>query len=142
MRRRRMIVTAIVLVGLAFGGSLVLVAFETVTPHPSTLVIAAVIAAFAVKLPLIALCGWLIYRNKEIPGVPVVWSADETREILEYLRAQARDAPNSPEAGPRLAYLAQEAWHVADQADDALKPEAVAVALEIRDRAERLPGVR
>jgi hypothetical protein len=139
-RRRRMVVTTLTLVVLALGGSLLFVAMELFVPNPPLGPAWLVLFVVVLKLPLIGLCGWLIYRNKEIPGVPVVWSGREVREILEYITTQARASVSCPDAGARLSYLSREAWHVADQAEGALKADAVGVAVEI-DRLAAQHGV-
>jgi hypothetical protein len=104
-RRPRMLITALTLVFLALAGSLLFVVTALAAPNlplaPAWLVPLVVL----LKLPLIAFCGWLIYRNKEIPGVPVVWSGREVREILDYISAQARASLPRPHVGARLAYL-------------------------------------
>ena len=100
-----------------------------------------VVFVILAKLPLIVFCWWLIARNKEVPGVPVVWSTEETHEILGALTRQARQSLEMPDSGARLAYLSREAWHVADQANGAVKADAVGVALEI-DRLAARHGYR
>jgi hypothetical protein len=131
VRRTRMLVTVVTLVVMALAGSLMFTAAALFVPNPPLAPAWMVLFVVVLKLPLIALCGWLIYRNKEIPGVPVVWRGREVREILAYLSAQATASLSRSDAGPRLAYLSREAWHVADQAEGELKADAVGVALEI-----------
>lgn len=97
---------------------------------------------FLLKFPLICFLWWLIVRNKEWPGKPVVWDETETREILAYLTREARRALELPDAGARLTYLSSEAWHVADRADGPMKADAVGVALEIDRLRSRRPGRR
>lgn len=140
VRRTRMLVTVILLVVMALAGSLMLTTLALFVPNPPLGLAWLVLFVVVLKLPLIAFCGWLIYRNKEIPGVPVVWSGREVREILSYLSAQATASLSRPDAGARLAYLSREAWHVADQAEGVLKADAVGVALEI-DRLAADHGV-
>ena len=139
-RRTRMLITVLTLVVLALSGSLLVVAMALVGPNPPLAPALILVGAVALKLPLIGFCGWLIYRNKEIPGVPVVWSDREVREILDYITAQAQASLSRSDAGARLSYLSREAWHVADQADGTLKADAVGVALEI-DRLAAQRGV-
>jgi hypothetical protein len=140
-RRTRFLVAWIVLIGLALAGSLVFVVLQIASPNPPVQLAWLMVLVVALKVPLVAFCGWLIFRNKEIPGVPVVWSSREVREILDYITTQARDSLDRPDAGARLAYLSGEAWHVADQAHEgALKADAVGVALEI-DRLAAQRGV-
>ena len=131
LRSRRMLGTVIVFAAFALFGSLL----SAVTPVWATLPHAQVIwVTFAVlfmKVPLIALAGWLIVRNKELPGREVVWSERETAEILAYLKAEAERALAHRDVDSRLEYLSGEAWHVADRARGGQKADAVSVALEI-----------
>jgi hypothetical protein len=141
-RRRPMTYTVVGLLVLAlFGGTL-----AALTPmlhgHPTLQGIWVMLSVFALKLPLVFFLWWLIVRNKEWPGMPVVWSPEETEEILAYLRAEARRAVDMPDAAARLDYLSGEAWHVADRADGPLKGDAVAVALEIDAMRTRNRGRR
>ncbi len=140
VRRTRMLVTAATLIAMALGGSLMFTAIALFVPNPPLALAWMLLFVVALKIPLIAFCGWLIYRNKEIPGVPVVWSGREVREILTYLSAQATASLSRPDARPRLSYLSREAWHVADQAEGEMKADAVGVALEI-DRLAADHGV-
>lgn len=137
VRLRRMVVTMATLIFFAmFGTGFML--FIALFGHNSGLDVAwLVIFVVLAKLPLIAFCWWLIARNKEVPGVPVVWSPEETHDILRALSNQARQSLELPDAGARLAYLSREAWHVADQADGSVKADAVGVALEIDRLASR-----
>jgi len=139
-RRPRMLITALTLIVLALAGSGLFVAMGLFAANPPLAPAWVLLMVVVLKLPLIAFCGWLICRNKEIPGVPVVWSGREVREILDYITAQAHASLSRPDAGARLAYLAREAWHVADQAEGTLKADAVGIALEI-DRLAAQHGV-
>ena len=136
-----MLITVLTLVVLALSGSMLFVVMALVGQNPPLDPALILVCVVALKLPLIGFCGWLIYRNKEIPGVPVVWSDREVREILDYITAQAQASLSRADAGARLAYLSGEAWHVADQAEGRLKADAVGVALEI-DRLAAQRGVR
>jgi hypothetical protein len=140
-RRRRMFRTILMLAILAAAGSVIFVVLELFVPRAPLGLVGLAILGIGLKLPLIAFLGWLIFRNKEVPGAPVHWSRPEVREILDYLTSQARACLDGPQTGPRLAYLAREAWHVADQADDEMKAYAVGVALEI-ERLATEHGVR
>jgi len=139
-RRPRMLITVLTLVVLALSGSTLFVVMALVGPNPPLAPALILVCAVALKLPLIGFLGWLIYRNKEIPGVPVVWSDREVREILDYITTQTQASLSRADAGARLAYLSREAWHVADQAEGTLKADAVGVALEI-DRLAAQRGV-
>jgi len=140
-RRTRLVAAWIVLIFLAVAGSVMFAVMQFAAPHQLSAFILMIVIVVALKAPLIAFVGWLIYRNKEIPGVPVVWTDREVREILDYITTQARASAGRPEAGARLAYLSGEAWHVADQAEGGLKADAVGVALEI-DRLAAQHGVQ
>jgi hypothetical protein len=139
-RGPRMLITALALLVLALAGSVLFVVMALFLPNPPLAPVWLVLLVVLLKLPLIAFCGWLIFRNKEIPGVPVVWGGREVREILDYITAQARASLTRPDVGARLAYLSREAWHVVDQAEGTLKADAVGVALEI-DRLAAEHGV-
>jgi len=141
VRWRRMVITMSTLIFFAMFGTAFMV-FIALFANNSGLKLAwLVIFVVLAKLPLIIFCWWLIARNKEVPGRPVVWSEEETREILRAVTNQARQSLDLPQAGARLAYLAREAWHVADQAEGPLKADAVGVALEI-DRLAARHGFR
>ena len=131
VRLRRMAITMSTLIFFAVFGTGFMVFIELFANNTGLKLTWLVVFVVVAKLPLIIFCWWLIARNKEVPGVPVVWSADETREILQALTSQARQSLALSDTGARLAYLSREAWHVADQAEGTLKADAVGVALEI-----------
>jgi hypothetical protein len=128
VRLRRMVITMATLIFFAMFGTGFMIFIELFAGNSGLKVAWLVVFVVLAKLPLIAFCWWLIARNQEIPGRPVIWSADETREILRALTSQARQSLDLPETGARLAYLSREAWHVADQAVGAVKADAVGVA--------------
>jgi hypothetical protein len=137
-----MVLTVASLIVLAlFGGTL-----AALTPiwhgNPTFQSLWVLFSVFVLKFPLVCFLWWMIVRNKEWPGKPVVWDATETEEILGYLRTEARRALDKQDRVARLAYLSAEAWHVADRADGPLKADAVSVALEIDHLRSRLPGRR
>jgi hypothetical protein len=138
LRTRRVVILGVVLLVFAMFGTLVV----TLTPHVSDSDVVRTLfvigAVFGLKFPLIALLWWLIRRNKEWPGMPVNWSADETKEILAYLEGQAADAVTRPDAAQRLSYLSGEAWNVADNLHGSAKVDALTVALRIDERAGRI----
>ncbi len=131
IRVRRMLATVLTLGGFALFGSLLMVLTPVWNGQPVAQSIWVIFAVFVLKFPLIGFCWWLIVRNKEWPGQPVVWSEGEVEEILEYLRTEARRAIDLPDGLARLTYLSGEAWHVADRAEGTLKADAVGVGLEI-----------
>ena len=137
VRLRRMVITMAVLIFFAMFGTGFMVFIALFANNAGLKLTWLVVFVVLAKLPLIGFCWWLIARNKEIPGVPVVWSEDETREILQALIDQARQSLEMPETGARLAYLSREAWHVADKAEGHLKADAVGIALEIDRLAAR-----
>jgi hypothetical protein len=142
IRRRHMggvIVTLIVLA--LFGGTLA--AFTPLwNGHGAIQSLWVLFSVFLLKMPLVVFLWWLIVRNKEWPGKPVVWDEAEIREILDYLTAEAERAVGLRDAEVRLRYLGGEAWHVADRADGPLKADAVGVALEIDRMLHELGGRR
>lgn len=137
-RRMRMIVVTAALVAVAVGGAALAGFAAILTGHPDLQGTWVMITVVMMKLPLIAFAWWFIVQNKEWPGKPVVWDAEETREILAYLRNEAERALDHPDAAARLEYLRKEAWHVADRATGSMKSEAVDVALEIDRRFSAL----
>lgn len=140
-RRRRMFRAILALAIIAVTGSIAFVVLELLVRNAALGLVWLALLGVGLKIPLIAFLGWLIFRNKEVPGARVVWNGPEILEILDYLTAQARASLADPNPGARLSYLAREAWHVADQADDELKAYAVGVALEI-ERLANEHGVR
>lgn len=139
---RRMVATVGTLIGLALFSIIMLMATPIWNGNTLAQSIWVLFAVVILKLPLVFFLWWLIVRNKEIPGVPVVWGDREVEEILEYLRDQARRAMDLPDGSARLAYLAKEAWHVADCVDGSGKGDAVSVALSIDELAARSRGRR
>jgi hypothetical protein len=131
IRVRRMFATVLILIGFALFGSVLMVLTPVWNGQPVAQSIWVLFAVFVLKFPLIGFCWWLIVRNKEWPGRPVVWSEGEVEQILEYLRTEARRSMDLPDALARLTYLSGEAWHVADRAEGTLKVDAVSVGLEI-----------
>ncbi|MFN8110704.1 MAG: hypothetical protein U0Y82_12795 [Thermoleophilia bacterium] len=142
LRTMRMVLVAAGLLMMAlFGGTLVWLA-PNWNGHPLARSLWVLFAVFVLKLPLIALCWWLIVRNKEHPGAPAKWSPQETDQIIAYLRAEARRALDEPDVEDRLQYLSRETWHVADRAGGTQKADAVNVALEIDRLLDRCRGPR
>lgn len=141
-RRTRMIVVVAILVAVAVGGAALAGLAATMSGHPDLQGTWVLITVVLMKLPLLAFAGWFILQNKEIPGRQVVWDAEETREILRYLRDEAVRSEDLPDAVSRLEYLRKEAWHVADRAQGELKSEAVDLALEIDRRCAAAGGRR
>jgi hypothetical protein len=142
VRTRRMIITSAILVALALFGTIMVVATPAWNGHSSIQTAWVIFSVFLLKFPLVGFLWWLIVRNKEIPGVPVVWSEREVGEILDYLREQAKRAIELPDASVRLEYLSKEAWHVADCVDGPGKGDAVSVALSIDELSARSRGRR
>lgn len=142
MRTRRMLGTVVILLAFALFGSLLAVVSPAWSGLPQMQLVWTTFAIFALKLPLIGLCAWLIMRNKELPGRPVRWSDSEASEIITYLSAEARRALEEPDVEARLSYLSREAWHVADRAEGVHKADAVGVALEIDRLLSRCRGPR
>lgn len=131
VRASRMVPTVIGLIAFALVGGL-LVAFAPAAADTPAVFLALVSIGIATKLPLIAFIAWLVLRNREWPSRPPNWSRAEVHQIIEYIRAEATRATSHPNAAERLAYLRDEAWHVADRAADVDTPDAVALALELQ----------
>jgi len=132
VRVRRMICVVATCVAFAIFGSLLLALTPTLADHEGLQTLWVLFSVFLLKFPLIALLFWFILRNKEWPVRPPKWSGKETREILDYLVAEADRSLALPDAPARLAYLQREAWNVADRVEDGeLKVDAVNVALHI-----------
>lgn len=142
VRPRRMgtVIAGLIVMAL-FGGTLA--AFTPLwNGHTGIQSVWVLFSVFLLKMPLVCFLWWLIMRNKEWPGRPVVWDAGETREILDYLLAEAQRGAALPDAEARLKYLSGEAWHVADRADGPMKGDAVAAALEVDRIRVELGGRR
>lgn len=92
---------------------------------------------FILKFPFIILVCWSINRTRERPDRPGVWDREEQQRIIHRIRAEAERimASDDDRAAMLLRHLAGEAWLVADRVDDALTPEAVALAVALEARA-------
>jgi hypothetical protein len=114
------------------------------TGSPGALAVWVLAGFVLVKVPLLSVVWWILMR-RDPEQRSADWSSDEATEILDYLEAQASEAAGRPDAAARLAYFAKEAWFVADNAADADKATAAAVAVRIQamasDAAAR-PGSR
>jgi hypothetical protein len=142
VRTRRMTATVIVTVAIALFGSFLLVLTPTLTGHDHLQTAWVIFSVFLLKFPLVGLLWWFIVRNKEWPFQRPKWSPEETRQILDYLVAQAERSLTLPDAPERLAYLQSEAWHVADRSHGELKAQAVDVAVSIGQFATRPSPMR
>jgi hypothetical protein len=141
-RARRMTVTVLATLAIAMFGSLLLVLAPKLTGHEHLQTAWVIFSVFLLKFPLIGLLWWFIVRNKEWPFQRPKWSPEETREILDYLMAEAERSLRLPDAPERLAYLQSEAWHVADRSHGDLKAQAVDVAVSIGQFATRPSAMR
>lgn len=103
---------------------------------PEAVAVWVVVGFVLVKIPLLGVAWWLIWRRRD-PAQGGGWSSGECAEILAYLEEQARASAGREDAAARLAYFAREAWFVADAAADADKPAAVATAVRIDALAMR-----
>jgi len=136
LRNRRALIATGVLALVAFGGTTLCIIVLVAVPAPAAIAAVLALGIIGCKLPLLVWVWRIMGRHMEVPGEPVVWSPEETREILGYLTRQAEASRGRPDAAARLAWLTQEAWHVADRADGPLKADAVSVALELAHLAE------
>lgn len=125
------------LVLLAVGGFAALLAASAGSPE--TLAAWVLGALVLIKVPLLMLVWWLLGRRRD-PAGGGGWSRGECEEILSYLDDQARASVDRDDAVARLGYFSREAWYVADKANDADKPAAVAVALRIDALAQQAAG--
>lgn len=137
VRRRRMIGTLACAIVVALFGSFLLVLTPTMTGNEHLQTLWVLFSVFLLKFPLVGLLWWFILRNDEWPFQRPKWSAEETREILAYLRREAQRSRDLPDALERLAYLQSEAWHVADRSQGELKAEAADVAVSIGQFMDR-----
>jgi hypothetical protein len=142
LRAHRVFVTVFVCVVMALLGSVLLVATPVFKGSEVLQGIWVLSCIFLLKLPLVAILWWLIWRNKELPGRRVEWSYDELAGILEHLLRQARNAARANDEEARLAYLSAEAWNIADQVNGNAKVDALTVALRIDERLARVRGQR
>mgnify|MGYP001174123098 CR=1 FL=1 len=131
VRRNRMTAVVIACVAIAVVGTVGLVVTPAFEGHENIQIWWVIFSVFLLKGPLVALLFWFIVRNKEWPFQRPKWSAEETREILAYLKSEAERVLPLPDAPERLAYLQGEAWHVADRSQGELKADAVDLAVAI-----------
>lgn len=131
VRRNRMTGVVIACVAIAVLGTFGLVITPILEGNESLQIFWVLFSVFLLKAPLVALLCWFIARNKEWPFQRPKWSAEETREILAYLKAEAERVLPLPDAPERLEYLQGEAWHVADRSQGELKADAVDLAVAI-----------
>ncbi len=133
IRRRIHTVFAATLIMAVFGTVLV-VASPALNSYPTLQGIYVLFCVFLLKMPLVGLLWWLIFRNQEWPTRPPVWQEREVEDILDHILAEARRAIGRDDELARLTYLSGEAWHVADRATGDQKVDALTVALRIDDR--------
>ena len=129
MRVARVLAIVMLLVAVIVVGT-VGVSFAGAVAGPETLALGALIVFLAIKLPFLGFVFWIIMRQGG-GYTQSEWSDRERNEILDYLRAQAREAKGKPDEAKRLQWLSREAWHVADTVPDEHRAEAVALAVEI-----------
>jgi hypothetical protein len=135
VRLPRLIGLLVVTISLAIFGSFLLALTPTLSGHELVQTVWVFFAVCLLKMPLIGLLWWFIVRNKEWPVKPPKWSERESREILDYLVAEAERCRDLPDAPARLSYLRGEAWNVADRVEGDVKLDAVSVAVHIDQMA-------
>lgn len=138
LRMERLFPTLFGLVLLALLGTVLLVATPVLKDHELIQGLWVLTCVFLLKMPLVVVLWWLIWRNQELPGRPVDWSRDEFAGILEHLLRQARTAFMTADEDARLAYLSKEAWNLADQVSGDATVDALTVALRIDERRVQL----
>ena len=131
VRVRHMIAVVAGCIVMAIFGTFLLVLTPVFGGHEGIQTGWVLFSVFLLKFPLVSLLWWFIARNKEWPTRAPKWSDPETREILDYLVAEAARSRDLPDAPARLAYLRGEAWNVADRVSGEVKADAVNVALHI-----------
>ena len=135
------VAAAIVLLSLATFAGLLMAGAGS----PESLAVWVLAGFLLVKVPLLAVLWWIL-MHREPEQRSADWRPDEAAEILAYLEEQAAEAAGRPDAAARLAYFAREAWFVADNAGDADKAAAAAVAVRIQamagEAADRAPRSR
>ena len=127
---------------LALLGTALVVASPVLNDHPTLQGVYVLFCVFLLKLPLVTILWWLIFRNTEWPTERPVWHEQEVSEILDHLLTEARRADGRADELARLTYLSGEAWHVADRATGEQKVDALTVALRIDDRRASLSARR
>lgn len=140
LRMRRLFYAVFACLLLALLSTVLLVATPVFAGNELIQGIWVLTCVFFMKLPLVIILFWLIWRNKELPGRPVEWSHDELAGIFEHLLRQARHAATAHDEEARLAYLSNEAWNVADRVGDDAKVDALTVALRIDERLAEVRG--
>lgn len=133
IRRRIYPVLAVALI-LAVFGTVLVVASPALNDYPTIQGLYVLFCVFLLKMPLVGLLWWLIFRNHEWPTRPPIWRDEEVADILDHILAEARRAIGRDDELARLTYLSGEAWHVADRATGDQKVDALTVALRIDDR--------
>ena len=142
LRRRRLFHAIFACILLALLSTVLLVATPVFAGNELIQGVWVLTCVFFMKLPLVVILWWLIWRNKELPGRRVQWSHDELAGIFEHLLRQARHASSAHDEEARLAYLSGEAWNVADQVSGNAKVDALTVALRIDERLAEVRGPR
>jgi len=138
LRMDRLFPALFALVLLALMGTVLLVATPVFGDNETLRGIWVLTCVFLLKVPLVIVLWWLIWRNNELPGRPVEWSRDEFAGILEHLLRQARAAFLADDEDARLSYLSREAWNLADQVSGDATVDALTVALRIDERRVQL----
>jgi hypothetical protein len=97
-----------------------------------------------IKVPVLGGLWLLLLRHVEEPGEESL-GREQTEAVTARLREQAERVALRPDAVPQLRHLLDQAWYVADRADDADKASAVGCALHIQElltNASRVRGGR
>ncbi len=97
---------------------------------PQALSIGALVVFLAIKIPLLGFVFWVLMR-KGGGYTQVEMSAVERSRVLASLLEQARTAKGAADEADRLRWASREAWRIADEAPDAERQRAIAVAVEI-----------
>lgn len=128
---RRVIPAILIALVLAIFGTVLVTLTQEVTSTRWMQAAYVLVVVVALKFPLLAILWWLIARNSDWPGTGVNYTPDDQAQIFAYLESEAQRAEQMPDAIARLAYLSQEAWHLADHLEGHAKVDALTVALRV-----------
>jgi hypothetical protein len=85
-----------------------------------------------IKVPVLGGLWLLLMRHVEEPGEELL-GRDELESVCARLRGRAEALAGRPGGAAQLRHLLDQAWYLADRAEDADKATAVACALHIQE---------
>lgn len=131
----------VVAVALALFGSFLLALTPSLDDRPGLQTLWVIFSLVLLKVPLLALIGWIIVRRCARGGGP--WSDEATTAFLRRTADEAAGVAGTPGAGPRLERLRAQTWAAIERSDGAHAPALVDLALRIEQlqkAAGRRPG--